>query len=128
VPRLQGNSVVLAVLRSRVHWLLSRIVVELRYTGRRSGRPYTLPVQYARAGERLLVVPQNAASTWWRNFSTAQPVRVRLGGRLRDATARVVSTDDPDWAAHRRRYEQRWRRLTGTVSGPIVEITVHSGQ
>ncbi len=45
----QGNAVVLAVLRSRAHRLLSASAIELRYLGRRSGRQYVLPVQYARA-------------------------------------------------------------------------------
>jgi len=49
IKRPQGNSVVLAVLRSSAHRLLSGMAVELRYTGRRSGRQYVLPVQY-RAG------------------------------------------------------------------------------
>lgn len=60
IRRPQGNPVVLAVLRSRAHWLLSGMVTELRYTGRRSGRPFVLLVQYARAGDRLAVVPQAA--------------------------------------------------------------------
>ena len=45
--RPRGNSFVLAVLRSPAHRLLSGMAVELRYTGRRSGRRYVLPVQYA---------------------------------------------------------------------------------
>jgi hypothetical protein len=44
----QGNALVLAILRSRFHRLLSGLALELRYTGRRSGREYVLPVQYAR--------------------------------------------------------------------------------
>ena len=32
--------------------------------------------------------------TWWRNFSTAHPVRLRLGGRDHDATAHVVFDGD----------------------------------
>src|SRR3712207_6318731 len=51
----QGNAVVLAVLRSRAHRLLSGSAIELRYTGRRSGRLYVLPVQYAGTGDRLVV-------------------------------------------------------------------------
>src|SRR5215471_9373591 len=83
VKRPQGNSFVLAVLRPPAHFLLSGAAIELRYAGRRSGRHYVLPVQYARDEERLVVVPQHAESkTWWRNFVAPQPVSVRLGGRL----------------------------------------------
>ena len=123
--RPQGNTVVLAVLRSPAHRLLSRMTMELRYTGRRTGRQYVVPVQYARDRERLVVVPQGAGSkTWWRNFLTAQPVTVRLDGRLRQGFAHVVDRQDPEWAQDRRLYEARWRRSAGKVDGPIVEISL----
>jgi deazaflavin-dependent oxidoreductase (nitroreductase family) len=118
--RPRGNAVVLAVLRSPAHRLLSGMTVELRYTGRRSGRPYVVPVQYAREGDRLVVVPRAAASkTWWRNFRTARPVSVRLDGRLREGVARVVEREDSQWERDRRLYEARWRRLAGHIGGPM---------
>jgi hypothetical protein len=42
-----GHGPVLAVLRSPAHRLLSGMAIELRYTGRRSGREFTLPAQHA---------------------------------------------------------------------------------
>jgi deazaflavin-dependent oxidoreductase (nitroreductase family) len=105
------------------------MAIELRYTGRRSKRSYTLPVQYARDGERLVVIPQGPESkTWWRNFLTPQPVRVRLKGHLHDGIARVVDRDDPAWEDVRRLYESRWQRLGGRVTGPVVEITIRAEQ
>jgi deazaflavin-dependent oxidoreductase (nitroreductase family) len=105
------------------------MAIELRYNGRRSGRPYVLPVQYARVGRRLVVVPQRPESTtWWRNFQTPQPVCVRLKGRLRDGVARVVLREDEAWEQLRRPYELRWRRLAGRLAGPIVEITIDAEQ
>ena len=122
----QGNGLVLAVLRSPAHRLLSGMTIELSYTGRRSGRQFTLPVQYAREGERLLVAVQDpAAKAWWRNFRTPQEVIVRLRGKPRQGTARVVAPDDPAWDEDRRLYEARWKRLGGRVSGPMVQITLH---
>ena len=122
----QGNGLVLAELRSPVHHLLSGMAIELRYTGRRSGRQFTLPVQYVREGERLLVAVQDPSSkTWWRNFRTPQEVSVRLRGKVRQGTARVVGPQDPMWDRDRRLYEARWRRLVGQVSGPLVQITLH---
>jgi hypothetical protein len=101
------------------------MAIERRYTGRRSGREYVLPVQYACQGERLVVLPQGAESKkWWRNFLSPRPVTLRLKGRLRDGTARVVHPDDPAWEEDRRLYELRWRRLAGAVTGPLVEIAV----
>ena len=89
-----GHGPVLAVLRSPAHRLLSGMAIELRYTGRRSGREFTLPVQYAREGERLLVAVQHpSTTTWWRNFRTPQEVNVRLRGTVRPGTACVVGPD-----------------------------------
>lgn len=123
----QGNAIVLAVLRSPAHRLLSRLVIELRYTGRRTGRPYVLPVQYARDGSLLVAAPQRAeAKTWWRNFLNPQPVQVRLAGRVYDATAEVVEPDDPRWERDRQLYVSRWRGLAATMSGPLVEISLES--
>jgi deazaflavin-dependent oxidoreductase (nitroreductase family) len=121
----QGNAVVLAVLRSRAHRLLSGFAIELRYTGRRSGRQYTLPVQYARADDHLVVRPQRwQHSTWWRNFRTPQPVTVRLAGRLHEGTARVVDPGDPDWRSARQTYATRWPRSARHGSGPLVVISL----
>jgi hypothetical protein len=104
------------------------MAIELRYTGRRSGREFALPVQYARDGPRLLVAVQNPSSTtWWRNFETPREVSVRLRGRVLQGTAGVVGRDDPAWDRDRRRYETGWRRLAGKVSGPLVRITLHGG-
>jgi deazaflavin-dependent oxidoreductase (nitroreductase family) len=105
--------------------LFSGMTIELSYTGRRTRRRYRLPLQYARDRMRLVVVPQGAESkTWWRNFLTPQPVRVRLKGRLHDGLAQVVRPGDPAYDQLRRLYELRWRRLGGLVTGPIVEITI----
>ena len=119
--RPQGNAVVLAVLRSPAHRLLSGVAVELRY----SGRQYVLPVQYATDGSRLVVAAQDPNSkTWWRNFRTPQPVTVRLAGRLREGTARVVDRADPAWEADRRLYGSRWRRSADRLDGPLVRIAL----
>ena len=124
----QGNTLVLAILRSPAHRLLSGSAIELRYTGRRSGRHYALPVQYARDGSLLVVVPQRAATkTWWRNFRTRQAVSVRLAGRVYRATAEVVEHDDPRWDRHQQLYISRWRRLRRRLSGPLVEIALFAG-
>ena len=119
----QGNAIVLAVLRSRAHRLLSATAIELRYTGRRSGRQYVLPVQYAGAGDHLVVWPQHwQHSTWWRNFRMPQPVTVRLAGRLHEGTARVVDPGDQQWRSARQTYAARWPRFARRVTGPLVVV------
>ena len=121
----QGNAIVLAILRSRAHRLLSASAIELRYAGRRRGRRYVIPVQHARAGDRLVVRPQHwQHATWWRNFRTPQPVTVRLAGRLREGTARVLDPDDPDWRSAWQAYAMRWPRSARRGTGPLGVISL----
>jgi hypothetical protein len=123
----QGNPIVLAVLRSRAHRLLSGAAIELRYVGRRSGREFVLPVEYARLGERLVVRPQGTESkTWWRNFRTEWPVTVRQAGRLRRGAAWVVEPDDPEYEEVRAAYTSRWKRRKVQPKEPFVVITLDS--
>ena len=120
---MQGNRVVLAILRSRAHRLLSGVAVELRYQGRKTGREYSLPVQYARQDDRLVVRPQNPdQSTWWRNFRDPRPVTLRLAGRPRRGTARVVERGTPDWETAYRAYTARWHGRAAASRGPLIVI------
>jgi deazaflavin-dependent oxidoreductase (nitroreductase family) len=119
----QGNALVLTVLRSPLHRVLSGLAVELRYTGRRSGRAYVLPVQYARAGDRLVLWPQGPdRKSWWRNFRTPAPVTVRLAGRARRGSAWVVAPGEEEWERARSVYAARWRRLQRRLTGPFVVV------
>jgi deazaflavin-dependent oxidoreductase (nitroreductase family) len=121
----QGNGLILAVLRSRAHRLASGMVIELRYTGRRTGREYALPVQYAGAGERLVVRPQAVRrSTWWRNFHAPTAVTVRLAGRIRRGTAKLVAAGEPAWEQARDLYTSRWPRSSERMTGPLVVISL----
>jgi hypothetical protein len=63
------NPLVRALLRSPAHRVMSRGVLLLTYTGRRSGRRYTLPVQYARTDQGLILWPaHHDRKRWWRNL------------------------------------------------------------
>jgi hypothetical protein len=124
----QGNGLVLAVLRSPTHRLVSGMVIELRYTGRRTGREYVLPVQYAATSDRLVIRPQAVQrSTWWRSFHTPTPVTVRLAGRIRRGTAHLVAAHEPAWEQARKLYSSRWRRSSKRMTGPLVVISLEPG-
>src|SRR5207249_9479955 len=72
------NPFVAAILRSPLHGLLSKQVMLLTYTGRKTGKRYTIPVGYTRDGETLVVF---SSRTWRRNLRGDAPVEVRLQGR-----------------------------------------------
>lgn len=83
------NPVLAWVLRSPLHAPLSRVLMLLTFTGRRSGRPYTTPVGYHVDGAHLLVFTH---SPWWRNLRGGAPVELRLRGR--DVPGWAVATTD----------------------------------
>ena len=92
-----GNPLVIALLRSPLHGLLSRGVALVTVVGRRSGRPHTLPVQFAaRAdGVYLLSWPDRR---WWRNLEGGGPVTLRIRGRTLAGEAEVLTGDEAEAA------------------------------
>ena len=92
------NPIISALLRSAFHGLVSRRILLLTYTGRKSGRGYTLPVGYIRDGDALLVVSQHSElKQWWRNLRHGAPVTLLLGGQRVIARAEVI--ENPTTAA-----------------------------
>jgi deazaflavin-dependent oxidoreductase (nitroreductase family) len=88
-PRKLYNPIVVAILRSPLHGLMSNSVMLLTYRGRRSGRAFTTPISYVRDGEDLLAVASRDHA-WWRNLRGGAPVWVRLRGRELRATGRLL--------------------------------------
>src|SRR4051794_17409665 len=85
------NPIVRAVLRSRLHPLLSRRLVLLCITGRRSGRTFELPVGYVRDDAGILVtVGAPERKQWWHNIDGPTPITVVLRGRTRPGVAELV--------------------------------------
>lgn len=120
-----GASAMLTALRSPLASRLTRNMTELRYHGRRSGRPIALPVAYARHGDRVLVrVGRAATKTWWRNFTDPTPVSVWLDQRWRPGTGQVLSSDHTDYAATWKLYRTQFPRTPTAGTDPLVVISL----
>jgi hypothetical protein len=87
-----GNRLVVGLLRSPLHALVSGRLMLITVTGRRSGREHTLPVMYERSGDVLNVpVMWAERKLWWRNLRDGgAPVGVRLRGREHRAHGEAV--------------------------------------
>jgi hypothetical protein len=62
--------------------LLRRSITTITYTGRRSGRTFSIPVAFRRRGDEIDIVPNMPdAKTWWRNFlGDGAPMSLTLDG------------------------------------------------
>lgn len=77
------------LLRSPLHGVVSRMYLLITFTGRKSGKVYTTPVQYHQDGKRVVVVTSRAY-TWWKNLEGGADVRLRLRGQ--DQAGRAETT------------------------------------
>lgn len=125
LPKSLTNRVVVAVLRSHLHWLLSAALLELRFNGRRSQRLYAMPAQYARLGDDLVLYPgRPSQKVWWRNFEEPHDVTIRLAGHEEQRKAHVVRPGDTGYDAARGAYALRFKRITIPAENPLVLLTV----
>jgi deazaflavin-dependent oxidoreductase (nitroreductase family) len=87
------NSIIAWLLRSPFHGFVSKNMMLISYTGRKSGKSYTIPVNYLcmedEEGEFLAITSQKER-VWWRNLRGGLPVSVFLQGHERSANAEVI--------------------------------------
>jgi deazaflavin-dependent oxidoreductase (nitroreductase family) len=77
-----ANPLVRLILRSPLHGMMSSALMLITVHGRKSGREYTLPVQYVQEGKIIYIVPGAAEKkTWWRNLRGGATVNFRLRGK-----------------------------------------------
>jgi deazaflavin-dependent oxidoreductase (nitroreductase family) len=74
------NPIITFLLRSPLHRLVGKGMLLMTYTGRKSGKPHTLPVNYVQEGN-LLLATSFRERTWWRNLRGGAPVTVHLAGK-----------------------------------------------
>jgi hypothetical protein len=90
-----GNPIMRRVLRSPLHRLASGRVALITYTGRKSGRQYTLPTFYRDKGDEVTIpVGWPERKVWWRNL-TGEGGDVRLVIRGEELRGHAVATRDP---------------------------------
>lgn len=120
-----ANRVVGAVLSSPLHWLLGRRLALVRYVGRVSGQSYTLPTQYVRDGDRLVIVAGRAdGKRWWRNFTEPMPAEVLLDGTWHQCDLAVAGERDREAAvpAYSARFPSASKWLADPLAGAVVLV------
>jgi deazaflavin-dependent oxidoreductase (nitroreductase family) len=90
------NSIIKGLLKSPFHFFVSRNMMLITYTGRKSGEQHTTPVNYFPAQDEqgeYLATTSLAERIWWRNLRGSAPVTVRLKGRDWQASAQVIEDE-----------------------------------
>jgi deazaflavin-dependent oxidoreductase (nitroreductase family) len=95
------NPVMRPLLRSPLHGLASGRVMLIGYTGRKTGKLHTVPVQYARDDEGIVVaVGWPEKKVWWRNLVGGGEVELRVHGEQLAGHAEALrGSEDPDRVA-----------------------------
>ena len=88
------NPMMRLILRSPLHGMLSESLLLITYHGRRTGKEYSLPVQYVKTGNSVTIVPgMPEQKIWWRNLQESAPVQLTLRGQHVAGTARVLKPE-----------------------------------
>jgi hypothetical protein len=106
------NPFMRVILRSPVHWPLSRWFAVLAWTGRKSGRRYSTPVSYVLEGNTAYVT---TGDRWWRNLTGGAPVAMSVAGHWRQGVAEPVTDSIESRTIHDRLFRKHawFRRLSG---------------
>ena len=80
-PSPFANAMVSTMLRiPLLHHAISKSILLLTFTGRKSGKRYTTPVGYIREG-RTVTILTKWFRPWWRNFQASAPVELLIEGK-----------------------------------------------
>lgn len=90
------NQAMKFVLRSPAHGLVSKSILLLTFTGRKSGKTYTTPVGYSQSGDMVTLFTH---ANWWKNLIGGAPVNLRLRGQELQGLAEAVAEDKQAIAA-----------------------------
>jgi deazaflavin-dependent oxidoreductase (nitroreductase family) len=78
------------VLRSPVHGMVSKTVLLITFTGRKSGKTYTTPVDYSQDGDQVTIFTH---ADWWKNLRSGTPVTLHIRGRDLQGLAEPIAED-----------------------------------
>ena len=86
-----ANRVLIPLLRSPAGRLLGSRLAVVEYVGRRTGQHHELVTGYSEGpGNVSISVGAAGRKTWWRNFATPHPIRIRLAGQDYEGQAQLA--------------------------------------
>ena len=103
------NPLVMGLLRSRLLFVASKGLMVVSWSGRKSGRHFSIPVGYQTDGDAVIVLlSKPREKTWWKNFREPWPAELLLQRQPRTVVGRWI---EPGNAEFFERIEETLRRL-----------------
>jgi len=90
------NRTMKLILRSPWHGLVSKSILLITFTGRKSGKIYTTPVSYSQYNGQVNVFTH---ANWWKNLLSSESVTLRIRGREVQGLPEPVAEDKDAVAA-----------------------------
>ncbi len=119
------NPIMVWLLQSPLHRLVSGSHLLVQYRGRKTGIERTFPVGYATAGDDFVILVGRAeAKTWWRNFLTLWPITVVRQGRSVGGTGVVVKGETDEGVSLARAYFDRYPRRAQALGLRVQDRSV----
>ncbi len=84
------NPIMKLILRSPLHAIVSKRIMIISFSGRKSGREYSTPVSYFQEGDRVVCFTH---SPWWKNIGDGSAEKVRIQGVDFNGHAVAISGD-----------------------------------
>ncbi len=101
------NPIMRALLHSPLHGPISRHFMTITFTGRKSGRVYTVPVEYFYDGDTLMCFTSRDR-VWWKNLRGGAPITAHVRGRELQGTAEAITGDVAAFEAALRAYLRKY--------------------
>ena len=86
------NPIMRGLLRSPLHFFVSKNMMLMTYTGRKSGKSYTTPMNYLEIGDVFYTI-SSRERVWWRNLRGGAQVTLRLEGKDMPAWAESIEDE-----------------------------------
>ena len=117
-----ANPLVIVVLRSPVHRVLSGRLLVLSYRGHRSRRTFRIPLRYAETadGAFVAVAVHPDRKLWWRSFRSGRDGTLVLRGRPIDAHGTLLAGRPRDAALDA--YVARYPRSAPLVRDAAIVV------
>jgi len=87
------NPIMKWLVGSPLHFFVSKNTMLITYTGRKSGKTFTTPVNYLRDGNTLYTTSMRERN-WWRNLRDGNPVQLMIQRKEISAIPQVIEDNE----------------------------------